>query len=101
MARCWFQLGGKRRGIPRAIAIACACLLMFVATAQVAHSHAAVQGPEHCQICMALHSAMPAGPAITPLHLGFAGMPPSFAVLMAPARGWVASLSDRAPPVLA
>ena len=101
MAECWFQFSGKRRGIARAIAIVCACLMMFAATAQVAHSHAAAQGPEHCQICMTIHSAMPAGPAAVQLHLGFAGKPASFIPPAAPARGWAAALSDRAPPVLA
>ncbi|HTA86017.1 MAG TPA: hypothetical protein VK729_07080 [Silvibacterium sp.] len=100
MAERWFQCGGKRRGIVRAIAMVCACLMMFAATAQVAHSHAAAQGPEHCQICMAIHLAMPAGSGVMDLHLGFAGRPVSFAAPPPPARVWVASLSDRAPPVL-
>jgi hypothetical protein len=101
MAGYWLQYGGKRRGVIRAVAILCVCLMMLAATAQVAHSHSAAQGPDHCQICMAIHAPLPAASAATQLILEFAGDPISIRTPAVPMQGWTALLSDRAPPVVA
>jgi hypothetical protein len=101
MAQNRLEHGEKRRGVIRVLAILCACLMMFAATAQVAHSHSAVQGPDHCQICIAIHSPLPASPAVTQLLLQFTGNPVSPAPPAIPRLEGTALLSDRAPPVLA
>ena len=101
MAEYWFQSGGKRRGMIRVIAILCACLMIFAVTLQLAHSHPAAQGAEHCQICLAIHAPLPSSSAITQLYLGFAGDAPSLPPPAIPRLEGVSSLSDRAPPVLA
>jgi hypothetical protein len=55
-----FQSGERPAGWMRWTAVACALLLVFAATVQVAHSHANEKAGEHCQICFAIHPAMPA-----------------------------------------
>jgi|SRR5215469_3558331 len=101
MAEVWLEHGGRRRGVIRILAILCACLMLFAATAQLAHSHAAAQGPDHCQICIAIHSPLPAGSAVTQLLLLFAGNPAPPATPEIPRLEGAALLSDRAPPVMA
>jgi len=101
MAEYRLEYGGRRRGVTRVLAILCVCLMMFAATAQVAHSHPAAQGPDHCQICIAIHSPLPVASAVTQLILHFAGNPASSATPAIPRFEGTALLSDRAPPVLA
>src|SRR5579862_1942444 len=100
MAGFWLEHDGRRRGIIRVLAIFCTCLMLFAATAQLAHSHPAAQGPDHCQICIAIHSPLPTSSAVTQLLLVFAGNPASPTTLAVPRLEGTALLSDRAPPVL-
>jgi len=101
MAGHWFEYGTRRRGVTRVLAILCVCLMMFAATAQVAHSHSAAPGTDHCQICIAIHSPLPVGSAVTQLILHFAGNPVSAAAPAIPCLEGTELLSDRAPPVVA
>jgi hypothetical protein len=86
----------------RLLAVVCAFMVLFAATLRLAHSHtAAEQESGHCQICLAIHTAMPAASA--PVHIILYAAPETIATPehKAPAKLRVATLSDRAPPALA
>jgi hypothetical protein len=94
--------GVRQHGIVRAIALVCAFMVLFAATLRVAHTHsAAEQESGHCQICMAIHTAMPA--AAAPVHIILHAAPETVVAPTpeVPAKARVATLSDRAPPTLA
>jgi hypothetical protein len=77
-------------------------MVLFAATLRLAHSHtAAEQESGHCQICVAIHTAMPA--ATAPVHLVLHAAPESIPIPehKAPAKARATTLSDRAPPALA
>ncbi len=85
-----------------AIAILCACMVLFAATLRVAHSHTpAEQESGHCQICVAIHTAMPA--ATLPVQICLHAAPEAIVALVpkAPEKARVTTLSDRAPPAIA
>jgi hypothetical protein len=94
--------GTAQRGIIRAIALVCACMVFFAATLRVAHTHTpAERASGHCQVCIAIHTAMPA--ATAPIHVILRAAP-EIIVTSAPQthqKVRVALLSDRAPPVVA
>jgi hypothetical protein len=45
----------------RFVILVCLLLLAFFAAAQVAHVHPTDTDADHCQLCVALHSAAPVG----------------------------------------
>jgi hypothetical protein len=91
-----------RRGLVRTVAILCACMVLFAATLRVAHSHSATeQESGHCQICIAIHTAMPAASAPMQICLQAAPEPLATPAPKAPVTIRVEVLSDRAPPALA
>lgn len=54
---------GPRRasfGMLAAVAVVCLALLALLAVAQVAHTHAARTDADHCQLCLVMHSVVPA-----------------------------------------
>jgi hypothetical protein len=77
-------------------------MVLFAATLRLAHSHtAAEEASGHCQVCIAIHSAMPAASA--PVQICLHASPE---IITAPAakpseKTRVEILSDRAPPALA
>ena len=91
-----------RRRAGALVALVCAFMVLFAATLRVAHAHtAAEQESGHCQICIAIHTAMPA--ATAPVHIILHAAPEQ---IVAPAprsteKVRVTILSDRAPPALA
>jgi hypothetical protein len=76
-------------------------MVLFAATLRLAHSHtAAEQESGHCQVCIAIHTAMPAASAPVQIVLHAAPEPIVTPEHKAPAKVRVATLSDRAPPTL-
>lgn len=91
---------GKRALVwMRLTAIACALMLVFASTLQVAHSHADERASDHCQICLAIHSAMPAravaAQVIFTSTLEFVASP----VASVPPRFWISPFAN-GPPAL-
>jgi hypothetical protein len=76
-------------------------MVLFAATLRVAHSHTSEQESGHCQICIAIHTAMPA--ATAPVHIILHAAPEPIVALAprSPEKVRAATLSDRAPPALA
>ncbi|MGB0121923.1 MAG: hypothetical protein WA419_03840 [Silvibacterium sp.] len=85
-----------------AVAILCACMVLFAATLRIAHSHsAAEEASGHCPICVAIHTAMPAASAPVQICLHAAPEPVVTLAAGAPEKVRVTTLSDRAPPAIA
>lgn len=72
------QLG--ERGMPKhsfrvAIAVLCLVLLALLTFAQATHLHKNQTAAEHCQLCIAMHSAMPTVSAAAAIILVALGVP--------------------------
>jgi hypothetical protein len=102
----------------RAVALLCVLLAAVVGTAQAAHIHgewlpsntahfslasdgSQGQGEEHCPLCAAMHSALPASMQAVPepaceVAQGFAAF-----VSAAPHKFWIFAMFSRPPPVAA
>lgn len=94
--------GADGRGLLRALAILCACMVLFAATVRMAHTHtAAEQESGRCQICSSIHTAAPTVAAHVPIMLHAAPEPVVTPTPENPAKVRVNVLSDRAPPALA
>jgi len=82
-----------------ALAILCACMVLFAATLRLAHSHSvAEQESGHCQICSSIHTAAPS--AVAPVHivLHTTAEPVVTQAPESPTIVRITALSDRAPP---
>ena len=91
----------SRKRLSAILAVFCACMVLFAATLRVAHSHdTAAQESGHCQICIAIHTAMPAVTAPVHIVLHPAPEPVVTPAPKAPAKVRVEVLSDRAPPAI-
>jgi hypothetical protein len=77
-------------------------MVIFAATLRVAHSHSTTeQDSGHCQICIAIHTAVPAATAPVHIVLHAAPEPVVTPAPKVPAKVRGTTLSDRAPPALA
>lgn len=77
-------------------------MVLFAATLRLAHSHTtSEQESGHCQVCIAIHTAMPAATAPMQIILHAAPEPVAAPSLRPLAKVRVETLSDRAPPALA
>lgn len=84
------------------LALICAFMVLFAATLRVAHSHSATeQESGHCEVCIAIHTAMPAATAPVHVVLHAAAETLVTPAPQAPEKVRVVTLSDRAPPVIA
>jgi hypothetical protein len=96
----------------------CVLLMGAIGTAQAVHIHgdwlpqnalhATVpadasqgQGEEHCPLCVAMHSTLPATIVVVPAPLLEAAQPLSTRVLLAPQKLWSFAMFSRPPPVAA
>jgi hypothetical protein len=84
--------------VTRFLALACVLVLVCAATVQIAHDHTLTKSQEHCQICMAIHSAMPASSSAAAIAFGVAPTPPSSSESESAPRFWSYSLANRPPP---
>ncbi|MBW4027456.1 hypothetical protein [Acidipila rosea] len=93
--------GMPRRRIIRVLAFGCVLLLLFASTLQVVHSHETPTQQDHCQLCMAIHSAMPARSSAAVVAIAYSTRFVIPRIATAPVRFWEWSLSNRPPPSLA
>lgn len=92
------QTGKTSRGWARWAVIACVLLLVSAATVQVAHAHPAAKAPAHCQICLLIHSALPAEATVTQVFAAFWVVDSKRYIEDVPARFETFCLSNRPPP---
>ena len=89
-------------GARTALAVFCACMVLFAATLRLAHTHtAAEQESGRCQICSSIHTAAPTIAMPMPVTLHAAPEPVATPAPENPAITRITNLSDRAPPALA
>ena len=89
-------------GARTAMAVLCACMVLFAATLRLAHAHtAAEQQSGRCQICSSIHTAAPTIATPIPVMLHAAPEPLAAPAPENPATPRTTILSDRAPPPLA
>ncbi len=75
-------------------------VMVFAATLQVAHDHPLLnKQAEHCQICLAIHSALPSNPPSAQMTFTAAAQTTPVAIAAAPVRFWNCSLFNRPPPM--
>jgi hypothetical protein len=109
-----FQLGQTARQQPvwlRLIAMMCLALICVASTAQVCHSHMevarsskdsrnTVPAPDHCPLCVAMHSALPTSANTAPEPVIEIQMVLFKAVELQRLRSWSFDLFSRPPPVM-
>ena len=98
LPRFWLKLESRRIRWTRFVAVLCVLLFVCAATVQIAHAHPFTKSQEHCQICMAIHSAMPATSGAAAVSFGIAQTLVTAFVSDSPARFWSYSLANRPPP---
>ncbi len=92
---------GVRRREPRAFGVAALlslALLALLVLVQVAHVHPLGYDADHCQLCIAMHSAAPVAAQTSAIVLIRFGSHTPFAEARAMIRHWSATLFTRPPP---
>jgi hypothetical protein len=92
---------GVRSRIPTgfgAAALLCLALLALLVTAQLAHNHLLERDADHCQLCIALHSAAPIALAAAAVVLAKVGSPVPLLEARMISRHWNPKLFTRPPP---
>jgi len=95
------RMNGRRRaplGAFAVVAVVCLALLVLLSVAQVAHTHATNTDADHCQLCIVMHSVVPAAVAVALLALvQIATVTPVVTLAFVPRRQHV-KLFSRPPP---
>jgi len=94
-------LRGDRRREPRAFgaaALVCLVLLALLAVVQVAHIHPLDNDADHCQLCIAMHSAVPVAVLAAAVILVRIGNSAPVAEARVIVRHWQPKLYTRPPP---
>jgi len=95
-----FRQGSQQKSCSfGAAALLCVALLALLALVQVAHVHAADSDPDHCSLCIAMHSAAPVAAVAAVVVLVWME---STALVFQPCpvlRHWRPKLFTRPPPV--
>jgi hypothetical protein len=92
---------GSRRRKPYAFgaaALLCLALLALLTMVQVAHIHALDTDADHCQLCIAMHSAAPVAIIAVLVVLIRIGRPEPLVETRAVVRHWHPKLYTRPPP---
>lgn len=95
------EFRGSRRRKPGAFgaaALLCLALLAMLAFVQVAHNHVLESDADHCQLCIALHSAAPVAVMAAAIILIAMGSSEPLVEARAIARHWNPKLFTRPPP---
>ena len=93
---------GSRRWKPSAfgsVALLCLALLALLTVVQVAHVHALAADADHCQLCIAMHSAAPVAIMAAAVVLIRIGRPAPMVEARSVVRHWHPKLYTRPPPV--
>jgi len=91
-------LGERRPWATRAATILCLMLLALVTFVQVTHVHPAATDADHCQICVAMHSAAPVATVAAVVVATGGSTAVTIPVLHTVARPWHCTLFNRPPP---
>jgi hypothetical protein len=92
---------GSRRRMPYAfgaVALLCLALLTLLTVVQVAHIHTLDADADHCQLCIAMHSAAPVAVMAAAVVLVRIGRPEPLVEARAVVRHWHPKLYTRPPP---
>jgi hypothetical protein len=92
---------GSRRRKPHAFgaaALLCLALLALLTVVQVAHIHALDADADHCQLCIAMHSAAPVAIIAVLVVLIRIGRPEPLVEARSVVRHWHPKLYTRPPP---
>jgi hypothetical protein len=89
---------GRQSFLP-VVAVLCVALLAFLAVAQVAHVHSSGADADHCQLCIAMHTAVPVAAAVTAIVLVQLGASAPAAEPILIARQRYSRLFIRPPPI--
>jgi hypothetical protein len=79
-------------------ALLCLALLALLAVVQVAHVHALDTDANHCQLCIAMHSAAPVAVMAAAVVLIRIGRPTPLVEARSVVRHWHPKLYTRPPP---
>lgn len=92
---------GRRRALNvwAVMAVVCLALLAMLAVAQVTHAHATNTDADHCQLCIVMHSVVPAMAATALLALVYMAQAAPMREVRAISRYWHAQLFIRPPPL--
>ena len=92
------MLDERRPWAARATTILCLMLLALVTFVQVTHVHPAATDADHCQICVAMHSAAPVAAVAAVIVATSGSTTVTVPVLHTVARPWHCTLFNRPPP---
>jgi|GEM_PF-997475 hypothetical protein len=81
-----------------AAALLCLALLAMLALVQVTHTHALESDPDHCSLCIAMHSATPVAIIAVLVVLIRMGRPEPLVEARSVVRHWHPKLYTRPPP---
>jgi len=98
LSRLNWRVGDRSPWVLRATTLLCVLLLALVTVVQVAHVHPASVDPDHCPLCVVMHSAAPVA-VVAPALVSVSGSAPTpVPVLNTVVRPWFCSLFNRPPP---
>jgi hypothetical protein len=89
---------GARQGVLPLAALLCLLLLALLTVVQIAHLHPLDQDPDHCPICIVMHSAAPVAAAAAVVVLVQIGMQASVYAPVYATRRRLTRLFIRPPP---
>src|SRR4051794_10230876 len=92
------RVGERSPWALRATTLLCVLLLALVTVVQVAHVHPASVDPDHCPLCVVMHSAAPVAAVAPTLIIASGSAPTPVPVLNTVVRQWHCSLFNRPPP---
>ena len=95
----WFGKRGRATGFMPAVAVLCLILLAMLAVAQVAHLHPDQTDADHCQLCIVMHTVVPAAMAAAVVVIVQLGASTPLAEPIVIARQRQIRLFIRPPPV--
>jgi hypothetical protein len=94
----WQQIEHGQRWWTRASILVCLLAFLCAATVQIAHVHPPAGTQDHCQICMAIHSALPADTTAAALAFNVTHHRVAPAIRDGHNLYWSYSLANRPPP---
>ena len=92
------RIGDRRPWAMRATTLLCVLLLALVTVVQVAHVHPASVDPDHCPLCVVMHSAAPVAAVAPAIVFTTGSAPVPVPVLPSVVRRWNYTLFNRPPP---
>jgi len=89
----------RSRTFAVATAVLCLLLLALLAFVQVAHVHQTASDADHCQLCVVLHTVVPAAIAAAVIILVQIGTSDAVPEVRPAIRPWHPTLFTRPPPI--